>query len=155
MSATRNPFAVVQRLIDKALAGHCPHRVGELYITMTDAHPEKTWPGTEWKQITDCFIRAADSSHAAGSTGGAWTHKQTYAETPPQGYVLGYGINQTTGNPQEKFPAWSWYFETGTLKQNSTEKTMLAAKPTDFHNAQSAMDITNKYITAYVWQRTK
>lgn len=155
MSATPNLWAVVQRLIDKALAGYCPHRVGELYISMTDAHPEKTWPGTEWKQITDCFIRAADSSHAAGSTGGAWTHKQTYAETPPQGYVLGYGINQTTGNPQEKFPAWSWYFETGTLKQNSTEKTMLAAKPTDFHNAQSAMDITNKYITAYVWQRTK
>lgn len=133
----------------------CPKQIGELYITMTDAHPEKTWPGTEWKQIADCFIRAADSSHAVGSTGGSWEHTQTYDETPQQGYVLGYGINQTNGMPQEKFPAWSWYFETGTLKQNSKEQTMLAAKPADFRNTQQAMDITNKYITAYVWQRIK
>lgn len=133
----------------------CPKQVGELYITMTDAHPEKTWPGTEWKQITDCFIRAADSSHAAGSTGGSWSHMQTYAEVPSQGYVLGYGIHTTVGNPQRKFPAWSWYFENGVLRQNTVETTMLAANPSDLRDAQSAMDITNKYITAYVWQRTK
>ena len=133
----------------------CPKQIGELYITMTDANPEKTWPGTEWKQIADCFIRAADSSHAVGSTGGSWTHKQTVNETPPQGYTFSYGINQTTGNPQKKFSPWNWYFETGTLKQNSTEKTMLAAEPADFHSAQQPMDITNKYITAYVWQRIK
>ena len=133
----------------------CPKQIGELYITMTDAHPEKTWPGTKWKQITDCFIRAADSSHAVGSTGGSWEHTQTVAETPPQGYELSYGINTTAGNPQKKFSAWNWYFETGTLKQNSTEKTMLAAEPADFRRAAQPMNITNKYITAYIWQRIK
>lgn len=132
----------------------CPKQIGELYITMTDAHPEKTWPGTEWKQITDCFIRAADSSHAVGSTGGSWTHMQTVDEAPPQEYV-GYGINNTTGDPQMKFPKWSWYFENGTLKQMWNDTTMLAAWTHEFHGTQQPMDITNKYITAYVWQRIK
>ena len=131
----------------------CPKQIGELYITMTDAHPDKTWPGTEWKQITDCFIRAADSSHAVGSTGGSWTHKQTVNETPPQGYTVGYGINDTTGSPQENFAKWSWYFEPGVLKQVWEDKTMLAATLSDFRTNQQPMDITNKYITAYVWQR--
>lgn len=154
MSATPNLWATVQRLIDKALAGYCPHRVGELYISMTDADPSKTWPGTSWERITDCFLRAADDKHPAGTTGGAWEHTQTYDEAPPQGWYLGYGINQTIGNPQEKFPAWSWYFESGVLKQSEEEKTMLAANPTNFRGAQSSMDITNKYTAAYMWRRT-
>lgn len=154
MSATRNPWAAVQRLIDKALANYCPHRVGELYITMTDADPSKTWPGTSWERITDCFLRAADDKHPAGTTDGAWTHKQTYDETPPQGYVLGYGINQTNGMPQEKFPAWSWYFEPGVLKQSETERTMLAALPADLRGAQRPMNIENKYTAVNMWRRT-
>ena len=155
MSAVPNLFALVQRMIDTALAVRCPYGIDDVYVTFSSTEPTARWPGTEWKQITDCFIRAADSSHAVGSTGGSWEHKQTYAETPSQGYVLGYGINTTTGNPQEKIPALSWYFEPGVLRQNTTEKTMLAAKLNDFRGAQKPMDITNKYITAYVWQRIK
>lgn len=59
MSATPNLWATVQRLIDKALAGYCPHRVGELYISMTDADPSKTWPVTQWQKIEGRFILAA------------------------------------------------------------------------------------------------
>lgn len=156
MSATPNLWAAIQQLIDKALAGYCPYGIDDVYVTFSSTEPTARWRGTEWKQITDCFIRAADSSHAVGSTGGSWEHTQIYEETP-QGstYGFGYGINLTTGSPQEKFPAWSWYFEPGTLTQTSKERTMLAAKPSDFHGTTRPMNITNKYITAYVWQRIK
>ena len=142
MSAALNPLNV------------CPYWVGDILTTMSEIQPAQRWPGTSWERITDCFLRAADDSHPAGTTGGAWTHKQTYAETPPQGCVLGYGINLTTGSPQEKFSAWNWYFEPGTLKQNTTEKTMLAANPADFRGAQQPMNITNKYTAVYMWRRT-
>lgn len=149
-----NPLAAIQQLIDKALAGYCPYGIDDVYVTFSNTEPTARWPGTEWKQITDCFIRAADSSHVVGSTGGSWTHELTLTETPSQGYVLGYGINTTTGNPKEEFPAWSWYFEPGVLKQNTTERTMLAAKPTDFSTAQQLMDITNKYTAMNMYKRT-
>ena len=155
MSATPNLWAAIQQLIDKALAGYCPYGIDDVYVTFSSTKPTARWPGTEWKQITDCFIRAADSSHAVGSTGGSWEHTQTVNETPPQGYELSYGINTTAGNPQKKFSAWNWYFELGTLKQNETEKTMLAAEPADFRRAAQPMSITNKYIAAYVWKRIK
>lgn len=149
-----NPWAVVQQLVNKALAGYCPYGIDDVYVTFSNTEPTARWPGTEWKQITDCFIRAVDSSHAVGSKGGSWEHKLTHAEMAPI-YAVGYGINTTNGQPQWKLPAWSWYFEPGTLKQNETEKTMLAAMTADYRNTQQPMDITNKYITAYVWQRIK
>lgn len=149
-----NPWAAAKRLIDKALAGYCPYSIDDVYVTFSNTEPAQRWPGTNWERITDCFLRAADDSHPAGTTGGEWRHKLTYAETPSQGYVLGYSINTTTGSPQEKIPAWSWYFEPGTLKQNTTEKTMLAAKLTDFRGAQQPMGIENKYIAINMWRRT-
>ena len=149
-----NPWAVVQRLIDKALASHCPYGIDDVYVTFSKTDPTARWPGTSWERITDCFLRAADDKHPAGTTGGSWMHKQTYAEVPSQGYVLGYGVNTTAGSPQRTFPAWNWYFEPGTLKQTTTEKTMLSVSPTDFRSNQTAMDITNKYTAANIWRRT-
>lgn len=149
-----NPWATVQRMIDDALAVRCPYGIDDVYVTFSNTEPTARWPGTSWERITDCFLRAADDEHPARTTGGAWEHTQTYAEVPPQGWFLGYGINQTTGSPQEKFPAWSWYFESGVLKQDAEGKTMLAASPTNLRGAQSAMNITNKYTAAYMWRRT-
>ena len=155
MSATRNPWAAVQRLIDKALAGYCPHRVGELYITMTDADPSKTWPGTSWERITDCFLRAADDEHPAGTTGGVWEHMIQTVETPDDFWSGGYGINTQTGTPQVKINKWGWYFENGVLKNASKEMNMLGAGLGSFRDfKQHAMDITNKYTAVYMWRRT-
>ena len=153
MSATRNPWAAVQRLIDKALANYCPHRVGELYITMTDADPSKTWPGTSWERITDCFLRAADDSHPAGSTGGAWTHTQTVEEIAKHYPFL---PNANT-NSWATVPAWGGY-----IKKDTDVVTGIGETESPDHNGwflpaigkSKPMNIENKYTAVYMWRRT-
>ena len=148
MSATPNLWATVQRLIDKALAGYCPHRVGELYISMTDADPSKTWPGTSWKRITDCFLRAADNKHPAGSTGGAWDVIQKSEQVAPHTHIVannvdGRGIKAKTYD--------------GVVTNYGINKI---ATSDDYNITASAnvggqpMDITNKYTAVYMWRRT-
>lgn len=152
MSATLNPWAIAQRLIDKALAGYCPHRVGELYISMTDADPSKTWPGTSWERITDCFLRAADDKHPAGTTGGAWTHTQTVDEIAAHSPCLP-NANMTGGMT---VPAWGGYVKDGSVIDGT------GATESENHNGwllpvigkSKPMDITNKYTAVYMWRRT-
>lgn len=57
MSATPNPL------------NDCPYWVGDVLVTMSETSPQQRWPWTSWVQITDCMLRAADSTHPAGSTG--------------------------------------------------------------------------------------
>lgn len=152
MSATRNPLEVVQRLIDKALASYCPHRVGELYISMTDADPSKTWPGTSWERITDCFLRAADDEHPAGSTGGAWTHTQTEAEIAAHNPFL----PNANLNGSVTVPAWGGYVKDGSMINSpgsSESENHNGWKLPTVGNSQP-MNITNKYTAANMWRRT-
>lgn len=150
-----NPWAVVQRLIDKALASHCPYGIDDVYVTFSNTEPTARWPGTSWERITDCFLRAADDEHPAGTTGGAWEHTQTYAEVGSANWTMGYGINTKSGSPIRAFPKWAWYFESGVLKQLTEDKSMLAAIPTTVReSAPKAMDITNKYTAVNMWRRT-
>lgn len=157
MSATRNPLEVVQRLIDKALASYCPHRVGELYISMTDADPSKTWPGTSWERITDCFLRAADDEHPAGTTGGAWTHTQTEAEIAAHNPFLPNEV----ANGWATVPKWGIYVNTqgGTFASTFVGTTNAEVSNRNGWNLPAIgksrpMDITNKYTAANMWRRT-
>ena len=70
MSGAHNPLNV------------CPYWVGDILTTMSKIQPAQRWPGTSWERITDCFLRAADSTHPAGSTGGAWEVTQTVEQLP-------------------------------------------------------------------------
>lgn len=148
-----NPWAVVQQLIDKALAGYCPHRVGELYISMTDADPSKTWPGTSWERITDCFLRAADDKHPAGTTGGAWAHKMVPNELAAHYHYMPY--NREKGSPLVEFGKWSFAFaDNPAVATQITENKTLVGMPSSYTGGNSPMDITNKYTAAYIWRRT-
>ena len=150
-----NPWAAVKRLIDKALAGYCPYSIDDVYVTFSSTKPTARWPGTSWERITDCFLRAADDSHPAGTTGGAWTHTQTYDEVGYASWMMGFGINQQSGSPIRTFPKWAWYFETGVMKQLPEEKTMLAAIPSNLRGSDpKAMNIENKYTAVNMWRRT-
>ena len=65
-----------------AAAGGCPKQIGEIYISMTDASPETTWPGTKWEAVTDCFLRAADAAapwREPISTADFWARKEKEA----------------------------------------------------------------------------
>lgn len=45
--------------------------VGAFYISFSDVSPGTLFSGTQWEQIRDCFLFAADKEHPAGSTGGS------------------------------------------------------------------------------------
>lgn len=61
--------------------------VGSIYTSINDADPALLFGGT-WEQISGKFLLSADSSHAAGSTGGAASHKLTAAELPAHNHSL-------------------------------------------------------------------
>ena len=55
----------------------CPYAVGDYYITGNSANLSTVWAGTTWQAIRGCVLLAEDNEHAAGSTGGAYTHTHT------------------------------------------------------------------------------
>lgn len=57
------------------------HPVGSIYQSTVETSPAELFGGT-WKAISGAFLLAADAEHAAGSTGGEWTHKLTSDELP-------------------------------------------------------------------------
>ena len=126
----------------------CPYEVGDILQTINSTPPAQRWPGTQWQQITDRFVRGADAQHPAETTGGSWTHAQTVDEMAAHvhlwntGYVSGEGIT---------WPAWSWY--AGNSAQNPAESNAAGAATTQSGGGQP-MDITNPYFSAYIWLRT-
>ena len=87
MSATPNPLS------------DCPYWVGDVLVTMSELSPQQRWPWTTWEQITDCMLRAADSTHPAGSTGGAWEVVQTVKQMPKHNHAYAtfqYGYSTNT-----------------------------------------------------------
>ena len=143
-----NPWAVVQRLVDKALAGYCPYGIDDVYVTFSSTEPTARWPGTTWEQITDCMLRAADSTHPAGSTGGAWEIVQTVKQMPKhnhayssyqQGYPKDFIGEDDFITPVGRKP-YSGYAYSGTEGSYS--------------GAGEPMPIVNKYTAVYMWRRT-
>ena len=55
--------------------------VGAIYLSVTDANPAALFGGT-WERIGGRFLLGADSTHAAGSTGGEASHTLTIDEMP-------------------------------------------------------------------------
>lgn len=136
MSAAQNPLNV------------CPYWVGDVLVTMSEISPQQRWPGTSWVQITDCMIRAADESHPAGSTGGAWEVVQTEEQVAQHNhyyasYQLGYpnSVSETDIyiTPVAKMP----YSSSKDLRTGSS-----------YAGNNKPMSIVNKYIACYMWKRT-
>lgn len=136
MSAALNPLNV------------CPYWVGDILTTMSEIAPAQRWPGTSWEQITDCFLRAADDSHPAGSIGGAWEIVQTVKQMPKHNhayssYQQGYPKDFIGGDdfitPVGRKP-YSGYAYSGT--------------ESSYSGAGEPMPIVNKYTAVYMWRRT-
>ena len=137
MNATNNP-----------LAGSCPYGIDDVYVTFSNTEPTARWPGTSWERITDCFLRAADDKHKAGTTGGSWDIVQTELQVAPHTHVIvsnvdGHGIKAKTYDDVvtnygiTKIAASSDY--------NITASANVGGQP---------MDITNKYTAVNMWRRT-
>lgn len=122
---------------------------------MSEIAPAQRWPGTTWEQITDCMLRAADDTHPAGSTGGAWEVVQTVEQIAMHRHIQ----RQQAGN--------------GGLANCVTDPTVTPGKITGvpFRNAtwsngstaviqttevgsNKPMPIENKYTAVYMYRRT-
>lgn len=143
MNAAQNPLNV------------CPYWVEDVLITMNEIHPAQRWPGTTWVQITDCMLRAADSTHPAGSTGGAWEVVQTESQMPPHSHPQaqqasngGLAVCVTdpdiTPGTQSGLPLRSTGWSDRSSRVISTYTT----------GSGQPMPIVNKYTAFYIWQRT-
>lgn len=51
--------------------------VGAFYISFSNVSPGTLFSGTQWEQIRDCFLFAADKTRQTGSTGGSATYVYT------------------------------------------------------------------------------
>lgn len=136
-SATRNPLNV------------CPYWVGDILTTMSEIAPARRWPGTTWEQITDCMLRAADSTHPAGSTGGAWEVAQTVEQMPPHSHStfqigIAYGSVVSTRDGVSGMRSAKRDDQSGA---GLTEQTAGAG-------GGQPMNITNKYTAVYMYKRT-
>ena len=152
-----NPWATVQRIIDDALAVRCPYGIDDVYVTFSNTEPTARWPRTSWERITDCFLRAADDKHLAGTTGGAWTHTQTEAEIAAHNPFLPNEV----ANGWATVPKWGIYVNTqgGTFASTFVGTTNAEVPNRNGWNLPAIgkskpMDITNKYTAVYMWRRT-
>ena len=61
--------------------------VGAIYLSVTDANPAALFGGT-WERIGGRFLLGADSTYAAGSTGGEAAHTLTADEMPRHNHEI-------------------------------------------------------------------
>lgn len=78
----------VLQLGDSAwLTAQGAYPVGAIYLSVTDANPAALFGGT-WERIGGRFILGADSTYAAGSTGGEAAHTLTAEEMPRHNHEI-------------------------------------------------------------------
>lgn len=71
--------------------------VGSIYMSVNSTNPQTLFGGT-WQRIQGRFLFAADSKHAAGSTGGEETHQLTVDEMPSHTHKQSIGGEPSYGN---------------------------------------------------------
>lgn len=71
--------------------------VGSIYMSVNSTNPQTLFGGT-WQRIQGRFLFAADSKHAAGSTGGEEKHKLTVEEMPRHTHKIDGSFNDGAGN---------------------------------------------------------
>ena len=145
--------------------------VGAVYISLTNTNPANLFGGT-WAAIEGKFLLSANTSYAAGSTGGAATHKITVAEMPSHTHSLvgGYTDEADTGHnhliPNIRTGASGEYgayaeswgngsgsreMETGYTGMSHTHDVYGTSAAT---GGSTAMSIMPPYLAVYMWKRT-
>ena len=136
MSATPNPL------------DDCPYWVGDVLVTMSEISPKQRWPWTSWEQITDCMLRAADSTHPAGSTGGAWEVVQTVEQLPSHTHAY---ASYQDGYPSNYTAAGEYITPVGRIPYSTEVHEGTESSST---GGNKPMPIVNKYTACYMWKRT-
>lgn len=112
--------------------------VGSVYMSVVDADPSTLFGGV-WERIEGRFLLAADSAHAAGSTGGEAEHRLTVDEMPSHTHGMEcYSQWSSAG-------AYMGAVRSHTYKTDVSTKSAGGGKP---HNNMPP------YLAVYMWKRT-
>ena len=120
---------------DSSGVGSIAYPVGSIYLSVNSTNPSTLFGGT-WRRIQGRFLFAADSKHAAGSTGGEETHRLTVDEMPSHTHKQSIGSTAMTANAPLVEGFNSFGEETG------------AAGGDQPHNNMPP------YLSVYMWKRT-
>ena len=116
--------------------------VGSIYMSVSNVSPATLFGGT-WEQISGKFLLSADSSHAAGTTGGAASHTLTAAELPAHAHSLNNHTHTvpahthsastaSSGAHTHSIPRWQQATPTadgtGRLAQGSIDSSYITSK---------------------------
>lgn len=130
----------VLQLGDSAwLTAQGAYPVGAIYLSVTDANPAALFGGT-WERIGGRFLLGADSTYAAGSTGGEASHTLTADEMPRHNHEID-NLN-ASGNA------------TPYMTVQAQEKKGYGGNiQTMFAGGGKAHNNLPPYLAVYMWQR--
>ena len=131
----------VLQLGDSAwLTAQGAYPVGAIYLSVLDANPAALFGGT-WERIGGRFLLGADSTYAAGSTGGEAAHQLTTSEMPSHNHALD-NYNTTGG-------ATSFM----TVQAND-KKGYSGNVNTLYTGGNKAHNNMPPYLAVFIWKRT-
>lgn len=114
--------------------------VGAIYLSVTEVDPSSLFGGT-WKRIGGRFLLGADSTYAAGSTGGEASHQLTTAEMPSHNHALD-NYNVTGGT-------------TSFMTVQANDKRGYSGNVnTLYTGGNQSHNNMPPYLAVYMWQRT-
>lgn len=114
--------------------------VGAIYLSVTDANPASLFGGT-WERIGGRFLLGADSTYAAGSTGGESAHTLTVDEMPRHNHEID-NLN-SSGN------------DTPFMTVQAQEKKGYGGNvQTMYAGGGKARNNLPPYLAVYMWKRT-
>ena len=114
--------------------------VGAIYLSVTGANPASLFGGT-WERIGGRFLLGADSTHAAGSTGGESAHTLTVDEMPRHNHEID---NLNSSGSATQFMTVQAQEKKG---HGGNVKTMYAGGGKAHNNLPP-------YLAVYMWKRT-
>lgn len=114
--------------------------VGSIYLSVNDVDPSSLFGGT-WERIGGRFLLGADSTYAAGSTGGEAAHQLTTSEMPSHNHTLD-NYNTTGGTTSSM-----------TVQAND-KKGYSGNVNTLYTGGNKAHNNMPPYMAVYMWKRT-
>lgn len=113
--------------------------VGAIYLSVTEVDPSSLFGGT-WERIGGRFLLGADSTYAAGSTGGEAANQLTTSEMPSHNHTLD-NYNTTGGTTSSM-----------TVQAND-KKGYSGNVNTLYTGGNKAHNNMPPYLAVYMWQR--
>lgn len=113
--------------------------VGAIYLSVTNVNPATLFGGT-WEAIGGRFLLGANSTYAAGSTGGEAAHQLTTSEMPSHNHTLD-NYNTTGGTTSSM-----------TVQAND-KKGYSGNVNTLYTGGNKAYNNMPPYLAVYMWQR--